>query len=380
MKWNNKGHEFDKIWENISKNDRSFVIWGAGTFGISFYDDFSDKIDVVGWVDSNPQKQGRIIKGLVVSSPEALLESNNSIVLVSTGWTKDVFSQLDRWGYIKNQTYFHIDEFMTIYSLYKENKLFVSNLNINITEFCTLRCQKCSALNPYIIDKKNYSINEISNMLELYFNVVDGVSILGLIGGDAMTHPRFNEVLDFIAKKYWGTKVKHIEIYSNAIIPLKEDSLELFKKYDVIYRYTDYGDCTHGIQKCEKTDSILEKNGIKYDRAKFVQWCDCGYPQETNGISENELRSFYSACDRRSCQGILGTRLFYCGMAIGAERTGYCKADSRDYFELNTDNINKFELMEYMLGYNERGYIEYCKKCNGGPNINTKYITPGEQI
>lgn len=67
-------------------------------------------------------------------------------------------------------------------------------------------------------------------------------------------------------------------------------------------------------------------------------------------------------------------------MAIAAQRIGYCIPAETDYFDLNQQDINKKELMEFMLGFNERGYLEYCKKCNGEPNINKNYVIPGEQL
>lgn len=37
------------------------------------------------------------------------------------------------------------------------------------------------------------------------------------------------------------------------------------------------------------------------------------------------------------------------------------------------------EFQEYVLGYSERGYCEYCKNCRGYININTKKIEVAEQ-
>lgn len=37
MKWKNKGHEFDEMANNVLQENVSYYIWGAGTFGESFY-------------------------------------------------------------------------------------------------------------------------------------------------------------------------------------------------------------------------------------------------------------------------------------------------------------------------------------------------------
>lgn len=378
--WLNKGHEFDLVAERIFRANCKFIIFGAGTFGKVFYEEFKKELNIVCFVDSIKSKQGTMIDGLSVFDPDSLDSTKNEKILVSTGRTAEVFDFLSKKGFIKNENFFHIDEFMTIYKMYKYNKLFVSNLNIIITEYCTLKCRKCSALNPYIQNRVHYSLNEIGNMLETYFKAVDEVSILGLLGGDAMMHPQFNDILQFIGQTYYDKKVHCIEIYSNSVIIPNKSSLDLMKKYNVIYRFTDYGNASNGRQKVSEIVNILRENGICYDHAKFNMWSDCGYPQQSNGVPIESLNSFYKSCDRRSCQGLFGSKLFYCSMAIAAQRIGYCIPAETDYFDLNQQDINKKELMEFMLGFNERGYLEYCKKCNGGPNINKNYVIPGEQF
>lgn len=381
MIWKNAGHEFDDIAIKICNNKSDYIIWGAGTFGEAFYKEFSDDIRITAFVDSNVKKQGKKFCGLPVYDTEYIKQNREKIVLVSTGRTQEVFPKLIELGFKKGEDFFHIDEFITLYRMYQEDKLYVSNLNINITDYCSLRCEKCSALNPYLKKKCHLSIAEIQSMLDTYFRWVDHVSILGIVGGDAMVHPQFEEIVEMIGKRYYKKQVGNLEVYSNAVIIPSEHCLELLNKYDVIYRFSDYGEETRDKQKCEQIVDILRENGIRYDWAKFEQWSDCGYPQESNGIKEEEMLSrFYDSCDRRSCQGLINTKLFYCGMAIGAEKADYCAADKNDYFELDQQVVDKKILMEFMLGYNARGYIEYCKKCNGGPNINKYHVRPGVQI
>lgn len=375
-----KGHEFDDIASRICNKENLFIIFGAGTFGKAFVEEFGNELNITCFVDSNKSKQGTVVCGLSVRSPDDLDPTQGEMVLVSTGWTGEVFGLLQKKGYVKNKDFFHIDEFMTIYKMYRENLLYVSNLSINITEYCSLKCRKCAVLNPYIQNKVHLSPKEVQKSLDMYFNWVDEVSVLGLGGGDSMVHPQFNDILELVGKRYYGRQIHHIEVYSNAVIRPDDRSLNLFKKYDVIYRFTDYGEAAFEKQKTKEIMKILENNGISYDHAKFEKWSDYGYPQKSNGIPKEKLREFYKSCDRRSCQGIWGTKLFYCGLAIWAQRAGYCEVVETDYVDLSRKDLDKKELMEFMLGYNERGYLEYCQKCNGGPNINQKYVVPGEQL
>ena len=85
-------------------------------------------------------------------------------------------------------------------------------------------------------------------------------------------------------------------------------------------------------------------------------------------------------CDRKTCHGVWKKKLFFCSMCFYADLIKYCELDESDCFDLKIyDEKRKKEFVEYYLGYNEKGYMNYCKMCNGGMNINTHAIPVGNQ-
>ena len=118
-----------------------------------------------------------------------------------------------------------------------------------------------------------------------------------------------------------------------------------------------------------------------YDHVQFKEWYDCGYPQKSNGISsEQGLINFFDMCDRKTCHGVWNNKIFFCSMCFYADLIKYCELDESDCFDLKKcDEKRKKEFVEYYLGYNEKGYMNYCKMCNGGMNINTHAIPVGNQ-
>ena len=56
MKWTNKGHEFDTVYQNIEKKDK-FYLFGAGEYGEAVYQELEDKLPIAGFIDNNPEKQ-----------------------------------------------------------------------------------------------------------------------------------------------------------------------------------------------------------------------------------------------------------------------------------------------------------------------------------
>lgn len=384
MKWKNKGHEYDVMSEKFSNKDTKYYIWGAGTFGIAFYEDFCDKLNIIGFVDNNEKKQGSKVSNLEVLSPEQFCgryRAENEIVLVSTGLTRAVYNQLESYGLIRHVNYYHIDECASVYMIYKHDKVYVNDLTVTITQFCSLKCEYCNAFIPKIERPVHYDFEFIKEEIKKYFVWVDQVNILGLCGGDAMCHPEFADILEWIGETWYPDRAKNIEIYSNAVILPTERILSLFKKYNVFYRFTDYSGAS-GKQNIEKMIHVLEENNIRYDHVKFDNWYDSGYPQQSNGITTEEgLIRFFDMCDRKSCHDIMGEKIFNCGMCLSAEQISYCTFDKTDYFDLSHYEANRRkEFIEYYLGYSEKGYYNYCKMCNGGMNVNTHKIVAGTQI
>lgn len=384
MKWENRGHQYDLIGRKIcalSEERSAFYIWGAGTFGISFYELFCQEINIEGFIDSDPKKQGTEICGISVYAPE-YLKKVKVYVLVSAGWTREIYEELNQLGYVREEDYLHIDDFTSLYHWYKYKKVFFSDISYRITEYCSLKCKECNTFVPKLKNPCHIPADRIMEDFERYFKYVDHVNVLALSGGDAMVHPEFTSILERIGKQYYPDKTAHIEVYSNAVIVPNKQALEAMKKYNVFYRFTDYRPYTNGRQRVEEVVSLLRENGIRYDHVRFTNWLDCGYPQRSNGIcGEKNLIDFFDHCDRKSCHAIYQGKALFCGMTGGSDSINYCKLEPSDFFDLSVyDGDRRVELIEYMLGYSEKGYLNYCRMCNGSYNVNQKAIEAGEQL
>ncbi|MCI7056322.1 MAG: hypothetical protein MR959_05440 [Selenomonas bovis] len=74
MKWQNKGHEFDDVYESLRKK-KKFYLFGAGRDGKLVLGVlrklFGDTIEIAGYWDNDPQKNGSMYEGLPVTRPQA---------------------------------------------------------------------------------------------------------------------------------------------------------------------------------------------------------------------------------------------------------------------------------------------------------------------
>lgn len=382
MKWKHKGHEYDEIAKDICDEHIGYYIWGAGVLGESFYKDFVNKIKILGFIDKDIRKQNKVLGTAYVFSPEKIKLQKNEKIIIATGWVKQVTDFLEERGYKRNKDYYLLDEFSTIYMMYKYNKLHVEKIDMFCNTRCTLRCKHCSALIPYNRNARNYAFDEMKRNVDLLFQWVDYIHILSFSGGDAMLNPCLKEIIEYVGKTYRGKKVQDFELYTNAIILPSEEMLSTLKKYNVIVRFTNYTKNVPGRQKIEEMIKTLEMNELKYDYVQFEKWIDMGYPQPNNGLTdESEL---IEHC--RQCSPVISTclnegKIYYCSPSCGAEASGLFGQEETDGFALmEYEEARKREFMEFYTGYSEKGYPSYCKRCYGFFNNNTRFIEVAEQL
>ena len=112
MKWKNKGHEYDEVYKEIEQK-KSFYMFGAGDYGKQFLNIFKDEIDIKGYIDNNPQKQGSIINGYKCFALNEIMFLKEIGIVVTMSQVARVrpVEQLIKAGYKKNIDFFIIEEF-----------------------------------------------------------------------------------------------------------------------------------------------------------------------------------------------------------------------------------------------------------------------------
>lgn len=384
MKWVSKGNEFNEMGQLISQSTDTYLIWGAGVHGEHLFHGYAQNVKIEGFIDSNPEKQDTIFCGVPVYAPDYLHgKAEVFSVIVASGWTKEINSYLLAENYKKNVNFFHMDDFVTLYEMFHNDQLHLSNLLFEITDYCTLNCKHCGALVPYIENKKNIPMESLLAQLEASLQWFDVIQTLGLTGGDAMVHPDFFIILKEIIKRYYNKRIKKIEIYTNAVIMPTEEMLDLWKEYDVVIRFTNYGEYVKEKQKPDVLIPLLKEKNIRYDYVQFTSWIKPYFPKKDKNLTDPaELINFFHVCDKRSCVSLYDGKIFLCNAIYYYQKIdGYCDMENNDYFDISFyDRDRRKELMEYILGYSEKGYYNACSHCYGSANINQQEIPVGEQV
>ena len=120
MKWKNKGHEYDQIFNKIDEK-KEFYLFGAGDYGTQFLHIIDTEIKITGYIDNNPSKQGKKINEKFCYALEDITLSKNEGIIVTMSQIARILpiEQLIACGYKKDEDYFIIEEFLSIYYAYK---------------------------------------------------------------------------------------------------------------------------------------------------------------------------------------------------------------------------------------------------------------------
>lgn len=373
--WKNKRHEFDeyaKIWND----KRDYVLYGAGNLGKEFFDKFSEKINIVGFCDSDQEKIGTIFCGREV---HVLDQYKKCKIIVTSRYYGEIKKMLSANGLQENIDFTLEQLFECVFSFYMYHKLVFREFDISITSYCTLSCEYCNMQMRKFYSKEFFQIEAIKREVDIYFQWVDDVQYLGVLGGEPFLHPQLCEILRYIAANY-RKRIRTLEVLTNGTCMPTEEFWELCKEYNISIQLSDYSKGLPVIKrKIEKFTEEIEKRHITCNVIRYDNWLDFGLNEDLNE-SEEQLEAKFSACNN-PWRSVYQDKFYYCHLQTSAYRAGITDVDEEDFFDLsNYSEGRKVELLEFNLRKNERGYLSFCRVCRGCSDVNDKYVAPAIQV
>ena len=116
----------------------------------------------------------------------------------------------------------------------------------------------------------------------------------------------------------------------------------------------------------------LQEYGIEYklyDEDGY--WIDYGFDYLNKDMDEEELTQTFDRC-LTPCREVRGNKLYFCVMARSVSDNLHFNEGQDDYLDLEllkSDNYKKV-LLEFNLGYSEKGYLDMCHRCHGIDAVN----------
>lgn len=392
MKWQNKGHEFDQKAEEYIKVFREsgerIYIFGAGYLGSEVRCVVERLGCFAGYIDNDTQKQrtGAHDRAIMSFDQYICLEQKGIIVIaVDKKYVSEITKQLTDKAFYSEKTCFIWDDFLRrvlpILMTYYYNLVYVNLAQISLTERCSLRCKKCAHACSFVSkETEDMTIENVYHSADMFFSKVDLCREFVLIGGEPLLYHMLPETVAYVGEHY-KEKMIHFCITTNGTVLPSERLLSACQKYHVLFRISNYSKQLPDLgSKYKCLTKLLEVNGIEYILGDADEsWMDYGFETVSRGVDETELQMVFDCC-QTPCREIRGSKYYYCVMARSVSENMKLNIGADDFLDLEKlpAEYRKI-LMEFELGYSEKGYLEMCRHCNGADS--KKYLIPAaEQV
>jgi organic radical activating enzyme len=286
-------------------------------------------------------------------------EPNGENVIITSDEYRQYYKEyLDK----RNVKYTWYKNIASIWPFIHKQKVHIFQTDVLVTEKCNLACSFCNMFIPHYELPKHRDTQTILNDIDLYFNLVDYVSIFHLVGGEPFLHPNIKDIIEYILEKY-SDKIDKFIITTNGTVLPKEEILEVLKNNNVILSVSNYSNKLEKLKS--KVDRVLgtyqEKNINHYVR-NDIEWYDFGDLRIKNNMSEEELINHFDSCTA-PFRGLNDGKFYYCHLNTSAVLTKLFSPNENDY--VNLSEVYPKDLIKFDLGFTEFGYITFCDNCNG---------------
>lgn len=384
-KWTNRGHEFDALGKRFKKKPEILLIGDK-----SECERIREKLLFLGVkIDISPIEQFKTIGNIQKFILGYRFKSKTILVVDSNPYESGLFiSGIEKnFSLKRNEDIFWINDFLdyylSIFAVYVAEKIYFSSNSFICTTVCNLNCKNCLNFKPYDRNLQHYNIDSLKKSVDLYFSVIDRVGLFHISGGEPFLYPHLNELLTYIGEKY-RDKIDILGTVTNTTVIPDDTLCEILKKYNIRVEVDDY---TKTIPQLKNNYNNLVKK-LK----EFCIWTQINVagvnwkwfsvlPSKkdwTNATEEMLIKKF-NDCNNPFME-FKKDKIHLCCYSEFAAQAGLITQNSTELYDISKfNNKNKKELIEFRLGYSEKGYAEFCKYCNGLPVINPTAEVPAEQ-
>lgn len=378
MKWKNKGHEFDELGERLQKYD-AIYLFGAGAHGKTVYEKYQCKIHIKGFIDNDREKQGQSFCGLPILAVNNIKLLSNEAIVITTQpqYLASIEEQLRNYGF---RDIYSMQVFFPIFDVYKFGEICLSSVSFLPTTVCNLKCKYCLNFSPYIKKHQIRPLKQLKCDLDLLFSKIDTLLLLHISGGEPFTYPYLPELIDYVSQNY-KNKLGRLEMTTNGTVVPDEKLLVSMYNAGLYLTVDDYRDVIPS--SCDKQNEILallNKFGVSYRILKTNSWIDLApFNRLCHELSDSELLKHFDCC-AVPWQEYRDGKLWICNYAAYADIADIVPTRPEEYFNLEKFTTNNCrELVEFRLGFSDKGYTEFCKICQGFTN-NPNTVSVAEQL
>lgn len=394
MQWTNKGHQFDTWGKNFE--NKEILIYGAGFAGGIFLENMRNMgLDgtIKGFVDRNATNIGEY-KGLPVYGIEKVFPKKSDkyiivVAIIDCRIRDTVCDRLIRGGYVQNLDFFLSEKFnlhlndviLPVYAMYAMDKLVLSSSCIIPSTICNLNCRDCLNFTPYMRQFETRTIDSLKADIDIFFHTIDYVAEYQISGGEPLLYGSLNELIIYIGSNY-RKQIGRFEIVLNGTVIPKDDICKTAKKYELTMILDNYTNTIPtNLNHRAEIISQFESFDLLWIDNTVEDWFNLDiFGTDNTGMTEEQLQEYFDICNNPwHCYE--NAKFYACNFARFAEKAGISSEPESSYFSIrDLKHEQRKELLEFLLNYNEKGYVDLCKHCSGWADCNTKRIPVALQI
>lgn len=388
MQWKNPGAEFDNLYAHI-KNINKLYIFGAGIYGRCLHSLLCDDFEILGFIDNDIGKQNSDYLGLPVYSPDSVMPQENCAVIaaMSSTRTEAVLEQMEELGFCKNQNLFSKDIFVPVWGVYAKSKVVFPAISLLPSTRCNLKCEACLNFTTHNKNHTKRTLQNLKNNVDLFFSCVDYIMQFHLSGGEPLLYDELGQLVEYINSRYAG-KIFQLAVTTNGTLMPSDELCLILRKNNTHLIMDDYREAVpEKAFMFEKIKECLERNTVDYSIQKIDKWIDLKpFDTDHSKWSDEQLQEWHKKCNV-PYQELRDSKIWSCNYASFAIVAGLIPATENDFLDLkellNSDSIlsdaGKKKLVEFRLGYNKKGYVDFCKRCSGYEGLNKNFVQAARQ-
>lgn len=367
-------------WENTE----NIIIYGFGKVAHDNLDFFKNNFNIVYIVDSDKRKCNIEYKGIAVKYVDDVkdeLKNYKIIIMTANRNVELVGKDLEKLGFISGENFCSMEQFLTEWFWKYKKKACLMEVHSTITSRCTLKCRHCNMFMPYYKEQIDYTAIDILADLELLFRHVDYIVSYRLLGGEPLLNKELADMIELIGQKY-GDRIGNIGIITNGTLLPSEKLIEVSKKYDIKYDFSDYTDVVDYKERFENAVQIVSDANLRYSVNRSLRWCDFGFPVNNRMYDFDKVREHMLSCGP-IFHGLNDGKYYYCHVSWSADKAQLLKTVPDDYVDLrvlNDDENAKEMILEHSKGNLAKGFVKLCKICGGCGNDNTEFVKAAQQM
>lgn len=238
-----------------------------------------------------------------------------------------------------------------------DNPIHLTSITLVINQKCSLKCKYCTSyMNEYPLEeRKNFPLERICKDIDVFFDAVDSVGTITVMGGEPFMHPDISKIIEHLCtKKNFGL----ISIATSGTYPIKPEQLEGLHDKRVNVSFSNYTLSINEKQRelFYKNIEIVKESGVCYTVGLFSpEWIKPSTLYKLD-MSDEEKIDRKAKCDH--WHQVKNGKVHPCDFANSIYSLGVADYKT-DYVDL-TEDISAAEMKEKLRAYIDRPFYETC--------------------